>query len=191
MKSVTGPFVAWSLAFAALAVNAQPAPPEKGFLCCNMRTDGSWISDSNYAESGKRIIPLGTPVRFLGYGRFRVNIEIEGRRQSIGNDYSRDLSMEQFATRYIVPANPKEGFNNLDAKTRLAIETARVTRGMTREQVIAAIGYPISSETTHLDFRQWRYWLWTYSPYTVNFGEDGKVTSVTTDGETLLKVFLD
>ena len=99
--------------------------------------------------------------------------------------------MEQFATRYIVPANPKEGFNNLDAKTRLAIETARVTRGMTREQVIAAIGYPISSETTHLDFRQWRYWLWTYSPYTVNFGEDGKVTSVTTDGETLLKVFLD
>ena len=191
MKNVIGLFVAGLLVLATLAANAQPAPPEKGFLCCNMRTDRSRISDSNYAESGKRIIPLGTPVRFLGYGRFRVNVEIEGRRQSIGNDYSRDLSMEQFAARYIVPTNPKEALNTLDAKTRMAIETARVAKGMTREQVIAAIGYPISSETTHLDFRQWRYWLWTYSPYTVNFGEDGKVTSVTTDGDTLLKVFLD
>ena len=28
-----------------------------GFLCCNMRTDGKWISDINYDENGKRIIP--------------------------------------------------------------------------------------------------------------------------------------
>jgi hypothetical protein len=37
-----------------------------------MRTDGSWISDINYAENGKRVIPLGTPLKATGYGRHRV-----------------------------------------------------------------------------------------------------------------------
>ena len=36
-----------------------------------------------------------------------------------------------------------------------------------RDQVIIALGYPISSETPHLDARTWRYWLWTFSPFDV------------------------
>lgn len=32
-----------------------------GYLCCNMRTDGSWISDINYDESGKTMIPDASP----------------------------------------------------------------------------------------------------------------------------------
>ena len=27
-----------------------------GYLCCNMRTDGSWISDINYDENGKTFL---------------------------------------------------------------------------------------------------------------------------------------
>ena len=34
-----------------------------------MRTDGDWISDTNYEESGKRLIAYGTPLKFLDYGR--------------------------------------------------------------------------------------------------------------------------
>ena len=56
----------------ALAIPVWAQPTFEGFLCCNLRTDGSWASDSNYAESGKRIIPVGTPVRVTGYGRYRV-----------------------------------------------------------------------------------------------------------------------
>ena len=63
-----------------------------GFLCCNMRTDGSWISDINYDENGKQMIPVGTPVKVTGYGRYRVKLDINGKSQAIGNDYSRDLS---------------------------------------------------------------------------------------------------
>jgi hypothetical protein len=36
----------------AMSLPAAAQPAYDGFLCCNMRTDGSWISDSNYAESG-------------------------------------------------------------------------------------------------------------------------------------------
>lgn len=162
-----------------------------GFLCCNMRSDGSWISDSNYLESGKTTIPAGTPVKFIGYGRNRVNVEIDGKKQSIGNDYSRDLAREVFARRYIVKDDPRPRIAALPAKFRTAIESSRVTRGMTREQVLMALGYPISSETPHLDAPLWKYWLWTFSPFDVYFGSDGKVDRVDTDPETRARVWLD
>jgi hypothetical protein len=73
---------------ASLAGIAEDKPV--GFLCCNMRTDGSWISDINYDENGKRIIPVGTPIKVTGYGRYRVKVDVNGKSQAIGNDYSRE-----------------------------------------------------------------------------------------------------
>ena len=162
-----------------------------GFLCCNMRSDGSWISDSNYAESGKRIIQIGTPIIYKGLGRNRVLVEIEGKRQAIGNDYSRDIALEAFARRYIVKDDPRAKLEAMPPKLRRAIETARVTRGMTKEQVVMAMGYPISSENPHLDVKRWKYWLWSFSPFTIEFDEAGGVSHVETDPNTLPKVFLE
>ncbi len=173
-----------------LSSTAHAQVPEQGFLCCNMRTDGSWISDINYEESGKRIIPYGTPLTFKGYGRNRVEVEMEGKRQWLGNDYSRDLSKEAFAQRYIVATDPRAVVAQASPKVRQAIETARVTPGMTREQVAMAVGYPVSSENPNLDAPRWRYWLWSYSPFTILFNEQGRVTSVETDADTMLKVFI-
>ena len=180
-----------AILFSSMFVVAHAAPLESGFLCCNMRTDGSWISDNNYAENGKRIVPLGTPIKFVSLGRYRVNVEIDGRRQSIGNDYSRELTLEEFAARYIVAKNPRDGFATLPPKIRLGMESMRVTKGMTKEQVIAAIGHPITSENPHLDVRQWRYWLSSFAPYTVNFDENWQVSGVTTHADTLLRVFIE
>ncbi len=165
--------------------------PGDGYLCCNMRTDGSWISDSNYMESGKHIIPFGTPVRFAGFGRYRVHIEVDGKRQDLGNDYSRDLSLETFARRYVVRDDPRRSVAAAPPHVRTAIETARVTRGMSREQVLVALGYPISSENPHLDAARWKYWLWSFSPFVVHFDRDGRVTRVETDPATRAKVYLE
>lgn len=170
---------------------AQPAVPQAGYLCCNLRTDGDWISDINYAESGKRVIAYGTPVKFLGYGRYRVYVEIQGKRQGLGNDYSRDLTKEQFAARYIVSADPRKAAASASPKIRKAIETARVTKGMTREQVAMAVGYPVSSENPDLKSHIWRFWLGSFSPFTVVFGEDGRVKAVQADAQTLLRVYLE
>lgn len=175
---------------AALPAAAQQVPKE-GFLCCNMRTDGDWISDINYEESGKRLIPYGTPLRFLDYGRYRVYVEIGGKRQGLGNDYSRDLTKEQFAARYIVTTDPRKAAAKASAKIRKAIETARVTKGMTREQVAMAVGYPVSSENADLKSHIWRFWLGSFSPFTVVFGEDGRVKSVEADPQILLRVYLE
>lgn len=174
---------------ATTAALAQPT--YEGFLCCNMRSDGAWISDSNYAESGKTTIALGTPVKVTGYGRNRVHVEIAGKKQAIGNDYSRDIALPDFARRYVVTENPADKLAGYPAAVREAIQSSRVMRGMTREQVLMALGYPISSETPHLDARLWKYWLWTFSPFDVHFGADGRVTDIQTDPETRAKVVKD
>lgn len=173
-----------------VAVLPPAAAQQAGFLCCNLRSDGSWISDSNYAESGKHIVPFGTPVRVLGQGRYRVHVEIDGKRQAIGNDYSRDLPMDAFQRRHVVAEDPRPLVAALPEKLRRAIESARVTPGMTRGQVAIAIGWPISSETPHLDARVWKYWLWTFSPFEVHFDDDGRVRRVSSDAETLARVYL-
>ncbi len=163
-------------------------PPAEGFLCCNMRSDGNWIADINYEESGKSVIPMGTPVKFKGYGRYRVQIEVNGKTQYLGNDYSRDLAMDVFAQRYIVARNPKQLLASMPPRIREAVNAGKVATGMTREQVVMAVGYPVSSETPNLNGPEWKFWLWSFSPFTVHFDNQGRVIRVETDPETKGKV---
>ncbi len=174
---------------AASAAFAQDKP--QGFLCCNMRTDGQWISDSNYAEGSKTIIPLGTPVKVTGYGRNRVNVAFADGAQQIGNDYSRNLRIEEFAKRYVVAEDPLQKLAGYAPKIQTAIRSARVTNGMTREQVIMALGWPMASENPHLDAATWRYWLWTFDEFQVRFDDSGRVSEVAAESRELLdRVYL-
>ena len=177
----------------ALAAIADPALADDkfaGFLCCNMRTDGSWISDINYAENGKTVIPAGTPVKVLGYGRQRVHIEIGGKKQAIGNDYSRDLAIDVFAKRYVVSDSPSDKLAQYPKPIQDAITSMRLTKGMSREQVLMAVGYPVSSENPNLDAKVWHYWLSSFAEYRVTFDEQGLVTEIDADADTRDKVVM-
>ena len=189
--------IARALAGAILAASASGAvlaedlpDPATGFLCCNLRTDGSWISDINYQENGKRIIPAGTPMKVTGYGRYRVHVELGGRRQDLGNDYSRDLDLLTFAKRYLVAEDPKAKIAGFAPEVRRAIENAQVRKGMTREQVFMAIGYPVSSENPRLDAKVLRYWLSSFAEFQLTFVDD-RVTAIDGDRETLNLVVAD
>ena len=164
---------------AAGIVQAQQLPPE-GFLCCNLRSDGSWASDANYQESGKQIIPAGTPAKPTGFGRYRVNVEMASAK-SIGNDYSRNLPMEQFAARWIVKADPKVEMAKWPAKVQQAVKSARVMPGMTRQQVFTSLGYPIADENPNLDAPMLRYWLSSFAEFQVLFDDKGVVKEIQTD----------
>jgi hypothetical protein len=172
----------------ALLAQYAPTPPTpptpEGYLCCNMRSTGSWISDINYADPGTRIIPAGTPTKATGYGRFRVHVDIGGARQAIGNDYSRDIEMGAFAQRYIVKDDPKAKLATYPAKVREAITAARVSPGMTKEQVIMAVGYPVSSENPNLDSKMWRYWLSSFAEFQVIWDANGRVKEIVADATT-------
>jgi len=142
-----------------------------GFLCCNMRTDGGWISDINYQDEGK----------MTGYGKNRVHVIINGRKQDIGNDYSRSISLEAFATRYIVTQDPLEKLRTYPKKIQEAIGTARLTKGMTREQAIMAVGYPVSDENPTLESKTWRYWLNSFAEFDAIFDDAGQLIKIEAD----------
>ena len=162
-----------------------------GFLCCNMRTDGSWISDINYDENGKKIIPVGTPANVTGYGRYRVKVEINGKKQEIGNDYSRDLANEVFAKRYVVLEDPAAKIAAFPKKIQDAIASARLVLGMTRQQVLMSVGYPVSSENHNLDDKTWRFWISSFSEFRVHFDDTGHVASVDGDADAKAKILID
>jgi hypothetical protein len=181
------------LVTALLTVSAAICAEEKpvGFLCCNMRTDGSWISDINYDENGKHLIAVGTPVKVTGYGRYRVKIEIDGKKQEIGNDYSRDLSLDEFAKRYVVAENPAGKISTFPKKVQDAIASARLTKGMTREQVLMSVGYPISSENHSLDAKVWHFWLSSFQEFRAKFDDNNLLSEVEADADTRSKVWLE
>jgi hypothetical protein len=162
-----------------------------GYLCCNMRTDGSWISDINYDEHSKTVIPAGTPIKVTGYGRYRVKVDVNGRSQAIGNDYSRDLALDVFAKRYVVADNVAAKIAAFPRKVQDAIGTARIIMGMTREQVMMSVGYPVSSENHNFDDKTWRFWLTSFGEFHVNFDDSGHVVDVTGDADTVSKVFIN
>lgn len=162
-----------------------------GFLCCNMRTDGSWISDINYDENGKKIIPVGTPIKVTGYGRYRVKVDINGKGQAIGNDYSRDLELGVFAKRYVVADDPSAKIAAYPKKIQDAIARARIVLGMTREQVLMSVGYPVSSENHNLEDKTWRFWVNSFQEFRVKFDANGRVTDVDGDGDAKSKILGD
>jgi hypothetical protein len=165
-----------ALGSAATAARSQAQP--EGFLCCNMRSNGSWISDVNYVVGAKQMIPAGTPIKVTGYGRYRVLVEFDGQKQAIGNDYSRTVKMEEFALRHVVPTDPTAALRSAAPKVREAIKTGRIARGMTRAQVLMAVGYPIASATPELDAPLWRYWASSSAEYQVFWSEDGRVERI-------------
>jgi hypothetical protein len=191
MRKLKSSFLAISAISAALLTGTSLAQPMlEGYLCCNMRSDSNgWISDINYNESGKQVVPLGTPAKVTRYGKNRLTFDTPFSRKSyqIGNDYSRNLDMGSFAERYIVAEDPSKKFATFPPKIQNAIKTMKVMRGMTKEQVLMAIGYPIGNETPILE-DSWRYWYWTFSPFTLHWDENGRIDRIETDPQTFSRI---
>jgi hypothetical protein len=157
---------------------APQGPLYSGYLCCNMYTYGKQMGDGNYREVGTSLVPVGTPAQVTGYEMRHVDTIIGGKLQRLKNDYSRDIAMTPFAYRYIVKEDPKVRIAAFEPAIRDAILAAKVTEGMTRDQVTMAIGWPITSENPQLEAKVWRYWTDSWTEYQVSFDDLGKVKAV-------------
>jgi hypothetical protein len=182
-------------AVAATVVHAQrPSPPPgplvnvNGYLCCNMRTYGDSISDINYDEQGTRIVAVGTPARITAYDFRWFSVDLGGKPQRIKNDYSRNITLPAFAQRYVVTTDPKQKMAAFAPAVRDAIVAGKVMPGMTREQVLMAIAYPVAGENPSLDAPTWRYWRDSWSEFQVQFDDKGLVKTVVGDPVALSRV---
>jgi hypothetical protein len=183
------------LLFAGLAATSHAAFAQDmpvGYLCCTMRSDGSIMSDINYEGPKQHLIPAGTPLKVTGFlWHYRVIVDINGKHQYINNDYSRNLPMGEFVKRYVVADDPARKIANFPEKTRDAIAAARLMKGMTREQVIMAVGYPVSSENPNLGDKTWKFWLGSFDEFDVKFDDEDRVIEVYATADTRAKVLME
>jgi len=161
---------------AQVAAQTAPAAGQSGYTCCTFHHSGDWISDANWFIHPK--IPAGTPIRVVAYGDWRVDVDIGGRRMSLGLDYGRKQNLRTWAKLMILAEDPKERFDAWPASVQEAVKAGKVALGMTKEQVIAALGYPPAHATASLDTVQWKYWYSTHGTYLVSWDESGQVSEV-------------
>jgi hypothetical protein len=151
--------------------------PRVGFACCNLRYEGDWISDGNYAVLP--MLPAGTPIKVVSLGWHKAFAEIGGKKMRLGHDYGRaQESLEQWVSKIVVEEDPAPRISSYAADVQAAIKEGRVVLGMTREQAIVAIGYPLTSETPSLDSVVWRHWVSSFEEYQLNWGADGRLADV-------------
>ena len=154
--------------------------PRQGYACCVLHFSRDWINDGNYAELP--MIPAGTPVEVLSYGSNRAYVKIDGKPMRLGQDYGRDQeSLEAWVRKIVVNEDPRPRIATYAPTVQEAIRQGKVMVGMTRDQAIVAVGYPLTSENVSLDAPVWRMWRSSHGEYDLNFGPDGRITAVTGD----------
>jgi hypothetical protein len=155
-----------------------PAASISGYLCCNMNPNAEWISDINYNDGLYPVLAVGTPVSATEFGKSRVGLDVGGQTFWLGNDYSRNVPMDEFARRYIVAEDPRPALQAMSARDREAIANSRIAIGMTQQQVAMALGYPIDTADVRARATRWTYWTSLGVDYHVDFDGAGRVRDV-------------
>ena len=172
---------------APISADGTPSFPRQGFACCNLHNDGDSINDGNYAKYP--LIPAGTAIDVVSYDGNRALIKINNKNMKLKHDYGRDQeSLDVWVKKIVVNTDPRPRIAGYPPQVQAAIAAGKVVVGMTREQVITAIGYPLTSENASLDEAQWRMWRSSHGEYDIQFGANGRVTEVTGEDEVLNQV---
>lgn len=168
-----------------LHLNTKPPPPKpgdglprQGYACCNLHYKRDSINDGNYAELP--MISAGTPVEVVSYDKNRAYINVNGRQMRLEHEYGREQeSLQVWVSKVVLAVDPKPQMAAWPKAVRDAIYEGKIMVGMTREQVIAAVGHPLTSENVSEDQPTWRMWRGSRDEYQINFNSANKVKSVT------------
>lgn len=150
-----------------------------GYTCCNLHYDGDWISDANYSDLP--FIPAGTPISINQplKDSNRAYATIAGRPFRLGLDYGRAVQgTEQWLSKIVIRDDPRINNAVWSLDVRQAIAQGKLLVGMTKEQAIVALGYPLPTRTPNLDSNVWRYWQNSSVQYDV-YWENERVSQVT------------
>jgi hypothetical protein len=158
-----------------------PLDNQVRYLCCNLHYDKPEITDMNFLHG--KVIPFGTRVQIRKVDADRVEFETPGHpkislvlKQGAG-----ELTMDQYLDRIFLVDDPYTRLPKLPDDGKAAAEVDRmrrlleegdVTIGMTRDQVLTAIGYPPAHRTPRLDAAMWTYWVDPEDTFEVYFEGD-------------------
>ncbi len=124
------------------------------------------------------LLPINAKVQLVSFGRkgFVIKVLPSGPEIEIENVQKHTGDTPEQAFHKILaktPVNMKK-FTPMERKNILA---GKVIRGMRKEAVIAAIGYPPVTGTPSLDRDEWRYWASRFDTFIIRF-KNGRVAAV-------------
>jgi hypothetical protein len=170
------------------AVPGPSAPPDLKlyrdrtlYSCCNLHHARMDIPDINYTSN--EIIPAGTVVRVIEFdfdGRNWARVEIDGKHYRIIHEQGvrAGETFQQYLDKVLLREDPRAQIAAYPPAVREAIRIGRIVPGMTRQQVIAAIGHPPMNETRDLAEPIWAYRLGRFDPFEVVFDAQGRVKEI-------------
>ncbi|MFN8544692.1 MAG: hypothetical protein U0807_10900 [Candidatus Binatia bacterium] len=166
-----------------------PLVGQTRYLCCNLHYEKPEVSDVNYQVGV--MVPFGTRVQILEVRRSSVKFQAEGHPPitAVLKYGDHVITMDQFMSRLFVADDPhgklprgagkpagkptgKKGAPPAPAASthvRELIESGTVEEGMTRDQVLLALGYPPAHRTPNLDAAAWTYWHNHWATFVVYF----------------------
>jgi hypothetical protein len=168
-----------------------PLTGQTRYLCCNLRYETPVITDNPYQVG--TLIPAGTRVEILEVRTDSVKFRAAGHPDvTIVEKYGRkQLPFDQFVSRIFVDTDPRTRLQRTTPRARgkrrgqaeapsgrlTLVEQGIAQPGMTREEVIMALGYPPANKTPSLETAEWHYWKNRWDEYTVVF-EGNRVARV-------------
>ena len=162
-------------------------PRFAGYTCCNLHASGDWVSDLNYATD--TLIPAGSPIKVEDYGRWRVFTELDGKKIRIGLDYGRSSeTLAQYIRKLTVDKDLRFRMAQFPTNVQDAIRAGKILPGMTKEQLVMAVGFPARHETPSVNAAVWKFWYSSRIQYSVNFDEHGRVKDIQVDPDTRQKL---
>jgi len=154
-----------------------PAPPhplthQSRYLCCNLHYEHPKINDANYQVGA--VVPFGTRVEILAVSRGSVEFRPDGHPAiTLVYKYgAKSLPFDQYLDRLFVSQDPRAKLKKVSAKTVQLLQEGAVAPGMTRDQVLMAVGYPPAHQTPSLEVPSWRYWKNRWVQFVVFFDGD-------------------
>lgn len=157
------------------------------YTATNLRYEGDWISDASMPHLPA--VPLGSRIKLVEFGRNRAAVLIDGRRMRVGVDYARGVeTIEAMFARITTAEDPRPRLAAAPELVRQAVRAARVVPGMTREQVLWALGRPRVDRTPTIDAPEWNYQVPDNEEAFAVFGSDGLLREI--DGSRKARGFM-
>lgn len=155
-----------------------------GYACCNLRYSGDTISDANLAQ--QPFIPAGTPIKVRRIDGHRAEIDVAGKAMRLEHDYGKAReSLTAWLNRIVVGEDPRARIARYPQPVRNAIAAGQLQKGMSREQVIVAVGYPPAEDHAQPEAVSWRYWWSSAVPYYLYWTKTGSLGRIEGDAATL------
>ena len=180
------------LAFACLALacaGTQPLVSSSGvdlinapvvYTLVNLHPDEQrrFLYAVNYQQPG--LIPVCSEVKLLGLKRNRLRFQVvkTGNEYTYINHKAAGEPFDAHLLRFFGPECDRKGLDRLNATDKAGVQSGKVNKGMTKQGVIFAMGYPPKIRTPDLNGTEWTYWTSRYDTMQVIFDEKGRVDSI-------------